>query len=89
MRAGVLYESSQLFNAKESTFLAPFFRAILLLSGFRGERFRPILCTPTIQENDQEILDVDETTLDEWLELIRKPPAGRIFVRNTFFSLIK
>ncbi|MDB9307000.1 restriction endonuclease [Nodularia spumigena CS-591/12] len=34
--------------------------------------------------NDTKILDVDGTTLDEWLELLRKPPTGMIFVRNKF-----
>lgn len=31
-----------------------------------------------------ELLEVNETSLDEWLELLRKPPAGKIFVRNMF-----
>lgn len=34
--------------------------------------------------DDEEILEVTETSLDEWLELLRKPPAGKIFVRNMF-----
>ena len=34
--------------------------------------------------DDSKILDVNETTLDEWLELLRNPPAGKIFVRNMF-----
>lgn len=34
--------------------------------------------------DDYEILEVEETSLDEWLELIRKPPAGKLFVRNMF-----
>jgi len=33
---------------------------------------------------DEEILDVKDTSLDEWLNLIRDPPAGKIFVRNMF-----
>jgi restriction system protein len=32
----------------------------------------------------EEILEVKETSLDEWLELLRKPPVGKIFVRNMF-----
>jgi restriction system protein len=34
--------------------------------------------------DDYEILEVKETSLDEWLELICEPPAGKIFVRNMF-----
>ena len=34
--------------------------------------------------DDEEILEVNETSLDEWLELLRKPPTGKIFVRNMF-----
>jgi len=34
--------------------------------------------------DDQAILEVNETSLDEWLELLRKPPTGKIFVRNMF-----
>lgn len=34
--------------------------------------------------NSAKILDVNGTTLDEWLELVRKPPIGMIFVRNMF-----
>jgi restriction system protein len=34
--------------------------------------------------DDQVILEVNETSLDEWLELLRKPPTGKIFVRNMF-----
>lgn len=33
---------------------------------------------------DAEILDVKGTSLDEWLELLRKPAGGKIFVRNMF-----
>lgn len=32
----------------------------------------------------EEFLDVKATTLDNWLELLRNPPAGKIFVRNMF-----
>lgn len=35
---------------------------------------------------DSEILDVRETPLEEWLELLRKPPRGKIFIRNMFPS---
>jgi restriction system protein len=31
-----------------------------------------------------ELLDVRETSLDEWLDLLRTPPTGKIFVRNMF-----
>jgi restriction system protein len=31
-----------------------------------------------------EVLDVDNTTLDEWLALLRHPPKGKVFVRNMF-----
>lgn len=34
--------------------------------------------------DDEEILEVNETSLDEWFELLRKPPTGKIFVRNMF-----
>jgi hypothetical protein len=34
--------------------------------------------------DEVEILDVNETSLDEWLELVRNPPAGKLFVRNKF-----
>lgn len=34
--------------------------------------------------DDKEILEVNETSLDGWLELLRKPPARKIFVRNMF-----
>lgn len=34
--------------------------------------------------DDKEILEVNETSLDEWLELLRKPPTRKIFVRNMF-----
>lgn len=33
---------------------------------------------------NEEILDVNETTLDEWIELLRNPPAGKLFIRNMF-----
>jgi restriction system protein len=34
--------------------------------------------------DDENFLEVNETSLDEWLELLRNPPAGKIFVRNMF-----
>ena len=34
--------------------------------------------------DDAKILEVNETSLDEWLELLRNPPAGKVFVRNKF-----
>jgi len=34
--------------------------------------------------DEAKILDVTETSLDEWLDLLRDPPAGRIFIRNMF-----
>ena len=34
--------------------------------------------------DDLEILYVTETSLDEWLKLVRNPPAGKLFVRNKF-----
>lgn len=33
-----------------------------------------------------EILEVTNTSLEEWIELIRHPPKGKIFVRNMFPS---
>jgi hypothetical protein len=33
---------------------------------------------------EAQILEVHETSLDEWLALVRKPPMGKIFVRNMF-----
>lgn len=35
---------------------------------------------------DSQILDVRETPLEDWLELLRKPPRGKIFIRNMFPS---
>ncbi len=34
----------------------------------------------------EDILDVADTSLEEWIELIRHPPEGKIFVRNMFPS---
>lgn len=34
--------------------------------------------------SEEEFLDVKELSLDEWLDLLRTPPAGKIFVRNMF-----
>ena len=34
--------------------------------------------------DDSTILDVTGTTLEEWVELLRNPPDGKIFVRNMF-----
>lgn len=36
--------------------------------------------------SEKEILDVREIPLDKWIELIRKPPRGKIFIRNMFPS---
>lgn len=33
---------------------------------------------------DVDILEVNDTTLEEWLGLVRSPPSGKIFVRNMF-----